>query len=71
MNLLLEWFSWYLYPLKPCCFKRMERLESSLFSTTLIRDKYILHIINEIVSMVGHLRDLVYTNKYKEIITLI
>jgi hypothetical protein len=49
----------------------MERLESSLFSTTLIRDKYILHIINEIVSMVGHLRDLVYTNKYKEIITLI
>jgi hypothetical protein len=33
-----------------------------------MRDKYPLHIINEIVSMVGLLRDLVYTYEYKDII---
>jgi hypothetical protein len=29
-------------------------------------DNYFLHIINEIVSMVDLLRDLVYTYKYRE-----
>jgi hypothetical protein len=36
-----------------------------------MEDKYPVHIINEIVSMVGPLRDLVYTYKYREIITSI
>ena len=37
----------------------------------LMRDKYPLHIINEIKSMTDPLRDLVYTYEYKEIITSI
>lgn len=37
---------------------------------TLIRDKYSLHIINKIVNIIDPLRDLVYTYKYKKIITL-
>jgi hypothetical protein len=42
-----------------------------MLSTTLIRDKYLLYIINEIVSMIDPLRDLVYTYKYREIIVSI
>jgi hypothetical protein len=33
--------------------------------------KYLLHVINEIISKVCHLRDLAYTYKHKEIITSI
>jgi hypothetical protein len=36
-----------------------------------MKDKYLLHIINKIVSMVGSSRDLIYTYKYKEIVILI
>jgi hypothetical protein len=36
-----------------------------MLSTILIEDKYLLHIINEIVSIIGLLRELVYTYKYK------
>jgi hypothetical protein len=35
----------------------------------LIRDKYQLHIINDMISVVGYLRDLIYIYKYREIIT--
>jgi hypothetical protein len=58
-------------PLEPYRFQRMERLEIPLLSVILMRDKYPLHIINEIASMVGLLRDLVYTYEYKDIITSI
>ena len=61
-------------PLEPYRFQRMERLERleiPLLSVILMKDKYPLHIINEIVSMVGLLRDLVYTYEYKDIITSI
>ena len=58
-------------PLEPYRFQRMERLEIPLLSVILMRDKYPLHIINEITSMVGLLRDLVYTYEYKDIITSI
>jgi hypothetical protein len=50
-------------PLKPYHFQRRKGLESPLLSATLMGDIYLLHIINEIVSMVGPLRDLVYTYK--------
>jgi len=33
---------------------------------TLMRDKYPLHVINEIVSMVGPLKDLLYNYEYKK-----
>jgi len=46
-------------------------MKSPLLLETLMGGKYLLHIINEIVNMVGPLRDIVYTNKYREIITLI
>ena len=38
-------------PLEPCHFQRKERLKSPLLPTILIRDKYILHIINKIGNM--------------------
>jgi hypothetical protein len=44
-------------------------LKSPLFFVVLMRDKYLLHIINEIVSVVGLLKDLLYIYKYREIIT--
>jgi hypothetical protein len=50
-------------PLKPYHFQRRKGLESPLLSATLMGDIYLLHIINEIVSMVGPLRDFVYTYK--------
>jgi hypothetical protein len=42
-----------------------------MLSTTLMRDKYLLYIINEIASMIDPLRDLVYTYEYREIIVSI
>jgi hypothetical protein len=36
---------------------------------TLMRDKYPLHVINEIVSMVGPLKDLLYNYEYRKINT--
>jgi hypothetical protein len=48
-------------PSKPCLFQRKERLESPMLLAILMEGKYILHIINKIVSMVRSLRDLVYT----------
>jgi hypothetical protein len=36
---------------------------------TLMGDKYLLHIINEIINMVSLLKDLLYTYEYREIIT--
>jgi hypothetical protein len=52
-------------PHERCHFQIMEGLKSHLLSATLIGDKYNLHIINEIVSMVGPLKDLVYTYECK------
>jgi hypothetical protein len=49
----------------------MDKLESPLLSVILMGDKYPLHIIKEIVSMVDPLRDLVCTYEYRKIITLI
>jgi len=62
---------WVFIPPEPCRFQKRKRLESPLFLVTLMRDKYLLHVINEIISMVGLLKDLVYNYKYREIITLI
>jgi len=70
MNILSEWFIGYLYPLNLVVF-REEELKSPLFFATLMEDKYLLHIINETLSIVGPLRDLIYTYKYRKIITLI
>ena len=47
-------------------FLEKKGLESSLLLTTLIGDNYFLHIINEIVSMIDLLKDLVYNYKYRE-----
>jgi len=58
----------YLYISEPCRFQRKERLESPMFLAILMGGKYLLYIINEIVNMVG---DLIYTFKYRKIITLI
>jgi len=42
-----------------------------MLSVILMGDKYPLHIIKEIVSMVNPLRDLIYTYEYRKIIILI
>jgi len=62
---------WVFIPPEPWRFQRKKRLESPLLLVTLMGGKYLLHIINEIISMVGSFKDLVYTYKYREIITLI
>jgi len=49
--------------LEPYRFQRRKRLESPLLSATFMGDIYLLNIINEIGSMVGPLRDLVYIYK--------
>ena len=36
----------YFIPIEPCRFQRRKRLESPLFSVTLMRGKYLLYIIN-------------------------
>jgi hypothetical protein len=70
MNLLPRWFKGYLYVLlEPYHFERREGLKSSLLLVVLMRNKYLLHIINEIVSMMSSLRELLYIYKYREIIT--
>jgi len=38
-------------PVEPCRFNKKKGQESPLFLVTLMRNKYLLHIINEIVSM--------------------
>jgi len=45
--------------------------ESPMLLATLMGDKYILHIINEIVSMMSLLRDTVYTYEYRHVGPLI
>jgi hypothetical protein len=70
MNILSEWFIWYLYPLNLVVFKE-EELKSPLFFATIMEGKYLLHIINETVNIVDSLRDLIYTYKYRKIITLL
>jgi hypothetical protein len=52
----------FIHP-KPCRFRRRGGLKSLMLSTTLMKDKYILHIIIEIVNMIDLLKDLVYTYK--------
>jgi hypothetical protein len=56
---------------EPCCFQIRKRLESSLLPATLMGGKYLLDIINKIVNMKSPLKNLVYTYKYREIMTLI
>jgi len=57
---------------EPCYFHEKKELENPLFLMILIESKYILHVINEIIIMIGPLRDIVYTYKYiKKIIALI
>ena len=46
MNPLPRWFKGYFIPIEPCRFQRRIRLESPLFSVTLMRGKYLLYIIN-------------------------
>lgn len=46
-------------------------METQLLLAILMRDKYYLYVNNKIISMVYPLKDLIYTYKYKEIITLI
>jgi hypothetical protein len=45
-------------------------MKSPLFSVALIRDKYLLHIINKKISVICLLRDLLYIYKCKNIINL-
>jgi hypothetical protein len=45
---------------EPYHFQRREGLKSPLLSVILLRDKYPLHIINEMLSVVGPLKDLLY-----------
>jgi len=53
-------------PSKPCYFYSNKGLKSPMLSATLIRNKYFLHIINEIINIAGSLKNLVYTYKYKK-----
>jgi hypothetical protein len=46
-------------------------LENHLLLVILMRNKYLLRIINEIVSIMGLLKDLIYIYKYRKIITLV
>jgi hypothetical protein len=46
-------------------------LENPLLLVILMRNKYLLRIINEIVSIMGLLKDLIYIYKYRKIITLV
>ena len=62
-------FTWIIQevfiPREPCHFQRREWLKTPLFFTILMRDKYLLHIINEIISLINPLRDFIYTYEYK------
>jgi len=46
-------------------------LENPLLLVILMRNKYLLRIINEIESIMGLLKDLIYIYKYRKIITLV
>jgi hypothetical protein len=59
-----------IYTLESCRFFKREWLKSPWLPVTLMEEKYNLHIINKIVSMIGPLRDLVYIYEYKKIIIL-
>jgi hypothetical protein len=67
---LPKWFREYLYPLNLFVSMKKRAGKSFIFDI-LIRSKYLLNIINKIISMVGPLSDLIYTYKQKEIIILI
>jgi len=41
----------------PYCFQRKKLLKGDLLLMTLMNDKYPLHIINEMISVVGFLRN--------------
>ena len=56
-------------PLNLVIFREKKKLKSHLVSIVLMSDEYPLNIINEIVSMIGFLWDLLYTYKCKKIIT--
>jgi hypothetical protein len=56
-------------PSKLYCFQKRKGHESPLLVATLMGNKYFLYIINEIISIGGPLRDLVYTYEYRKIIT--
>jgi len=45
---------------EPCLFQRKKRLKSPLLLATLMGGKYLLHIINEIINMVGPKRPCIY-----------
>jgi hypothetical protein len=55
-------------PPQPYRFQRKEWLKNPLLLVTLIKDKYLLYIINEIVSVIGPFRDLLYIYEYIKII---
>lgn len=54
---------------QPYCFQKKKWLKDPLFWVTLIGDEHLLHIINEMVSVIGPFRNLLYTYEYREIIT--
>ena len=58
MNPLPGWFRGHLYHLNLVVSKK--KLKNPLLSAISMGDKYLLHTINEIVSMVNLLRDLIY-----------
>jgi hypothetical protein len=58
-------------PSKPCHFEKEEELESPLLSVALMKNKYPLHVINEMISMAGPLKDFVYIYEYRKIIVSI
>ena len=60
---------WVFIPLEPYCFQRKKLLKGALLLMTLMNDKYLLHIINEIISVVGFLRNFLYIYKCRKIIT--
>jgi hypothetical protein len=53
----------------PCRLLKNKRLESLLFFMVLMKDKYLLYIINEMKNMIDLLRDFLYIYKRKDIIT--
>jgi hypothetical protein len=71
LNPLPGWFKGYLYPQNLVIFKKEEELESPLLLVALMKNKYLLHVINEMISMAGPLKDFVYIHEYRKIIASI
>jgi hypothetical protein len=71
MNILPGRFNGYLYHLNLIVFQIKKKTESPLLLTIIIGDVYLLHIINETVSILCPLKNLIYTYKYMKIIILI